>query len=61
MEVINSVRTLKTCTQNRMAKGTTDVKKVIGFLNKTMKKNIRLDSGIAYQTDIGHGNQTAGA
>jgi isocitrate dehydrogenase len=27
-------------------KGTTDVKKVIGFLNKTMKKNIRLDSGI---------------
>jgi hypothetical protein len=44
-----------------MAKGTTDVKKVIGFLNKTMKKNIRLDSGIAYQTDIGHGNQTAGA
>ncbi|MBN2227770.1 MAG: isocitrate dehydrogenase (NADP(+)) [candidate division Zixibacteria bacterium] len=27
-------------------KGTADVKKVIGFLNKTMKRNIRLDSGI---------------
>lgn len=27
-------------------KGTTDVKKVIGFLNTTMKKNIRSDSGI---------------
>ncbi len=27
-------------------KGTSDVKKVINFLNKTMKRNIRLDSGI---------------